>query len=180
MTSDRVVSDLMLPLWEEVLWRAHNLHAMECPREIRAVRLALHLPFEEKADGPQGADSVWAQHLAAPRASLPLDEEEAVLCASEAFNFYIGDGFLIPELKDESESSEDEQADSPSENNVGNGAMFVIGLQKLGDTIALFLQDWEVAKVASSCQKALDMLCQEFFEVERRRGWFGFLNDPVG
>ena len=42
MTSDRVVSDLMLPLWEEVLWpfldalgqcaSAHNRHAMECPK----------------------------------------------------------------------------------------------------------------------------------------------------
>ena len=38
---------------------AHNLHAMECPREVRAVRRALI------ADGPQGADSVWAQHPAA-------------------------------------------------------------------------------------------------------------------
>ena len=29
-------------------------------------------------------------------------------------------------------------------------------------------------KVALSCQKALDMLCQELHDVERRRGWFGF------
>ena len=37
---------------------------------------------------------------------------------------------------------------SPSENNVGNGALFVIGLHGSGDAIAHFLQDWEVAKVA--------------------------------
>ena len=63
---------------------------------------------------------------------------------------------------------------SSSENNVGNGALFVIGPHGTSDTIALFLQDWEVAKVALSCQKTLDMLCQEMHEVERRRGWFGF------
>ena len=63
---------------------------------------------------------------------------------------------------------------SSDENNVGNDALFVIGLHGSGDTIALFLQDWEVAKVALSCHIALDMLCQELYEVERRRGWFGF------
>ena len=73
MTSDRVVSDLMLPLWEEVsvafsgclgqCAAAHNFLAMvECPREVRAVWRALLLPFEGTADGPQGAGSVWAQH----------------------------------------------------------------------------------------------------------------------
>ena len=93
---------------------------------------------------------------------------------TEASNSYIGEGFLIPELKDGSEASKDEQADSSSENNAGNGAFFVIGLHRSGGAIALFLQDWEVAKVASSCRKALDMLCQEFHYVERRRGWFGF------
>ena len=60
-----------------------------------------------------------------------------------------------------------------SENNVGNGALFVIGLHGSGDAIALFLQDWEVAKVALSCHMAVDMR-QELCEVERRRGWFGF------
>ena len=29
---------------------------------------------------------------------------------------------------------------------MGNDALFVIGLHGSGDTIALFLQDWEVAK----------------------------------
>ena len=81
---------------------------------------------------------------------------------------------MVLELKDESEASEDEQADSSSENNVGNPALFVIGLHGSGDAIAHFLQDWEVAKVALSCHKAQDMLCQELYEVERRRGWFGF------
>ena len=93
---------------------------------------------------------------------------------SEAFNSHIGDGFLVPELKDGSEASKDEQADSSSENNVGNGALCVIELHRSGDGIALFLQDWGVTNVASSCHIALDMLCQELHDVERRRGWFGF------
>ena len=57
---------------------------------------------------------------------------------------------------------------------MGHDALFVIGLHGSGDTLALFLQDWEVAKVALSCHIDLDMLCQEYHEVERRRGWFGF------
>ena len=58
-------------------------------------------------------------------------------------------------------------------NNVGNDALSVIGLLGSGDTIALFLQD-SAAEVALSCHTALDMLCQEFFDVERRCGRFGF------
>ena len=60
------------------------------------------------------------------------------------------------------------------ENNVGNDALFVIGLHGSDDTIALFLRDWEVAKVALSCHISLDMLRQEMHEVERRFGWLGF------
>ena len=69
---------------------------------------------------------------------------------SEAFNSSIGDGFQVPELKGESETSKDEQADSLNENNVGNGALFVVGLHGSGDVIAHFLHDWEVAEVALS------------------------------
>ena len=54
------------------------------------------------------------------------------------------------------------------EDNVSNEALYVIGLHGSGDKISRFLQDWEVAKVALSCQKALDMLCQALYEVERR------------
>ena len=93
---------------------------------------------------------------------------------SGAFIYCNGDGFLVPELKDGSEASKDGQADSVSENNVGNGAVFVIGLHRSGDAIALFQQDWEVADAALSCHIAVDMLCQEMHDVERRRGWFGF------
>ena len=52
------------------------------------------------------------------------------------------------------------------ENNVGSDALFVIGLHGSGDTIALFLQDWEVAKVVSTCHTALDMLCQDYTKLK--------------
>ena len=186
MASDRVVSDLMLLLWKEVLWlfleclgqcaSTYNLYAVECPKEIPAVRRALLLPFGEQADGPQGAGSAGAQQPAAWRASLLLVQKEpACVPDSEAFNSFIGVGFPVPELKGESEASEDDQAD-----NVSNVALYVIGLHGSGDKISRYLQDWEEAKVAVSCPGALDMLCQELWKVERRRGWFGFLNKPVG
>ena len=71
-------------------------------------------------------------------------------------------------------ASKDEHANSSSENNVGNSALFVIGLHGSGDVTVHFLQDGEVAKVALSCHLALGVLCQEVYEVERRRGWFRF------
>ena len=79
----------------------------------------------------------------------------------------IGLHLMIEEGSSVSSSSSDEK-------NVGNDALFVVGQHGSGDTIALFLQNWEVAKVALSFQLALDMMCQELREVERRRGWFGF------
>ena len=112
--------------------------------------------------------------------SFSMQKKQAFVPDSEAFNSFIGDGFPVPELKGECEASEDEQADSSSENNVGDGALFVIGLHGSDDAIARFLQDWEVAKVALSCHTALDMPRQELYEVERRRGLVRFLNEPVG
>ena len=81
-----------------------------------------------------------------------IQKKPAIVPNSEAFNFYIGDGFLFPELKYGSEASNDKQADSSSEN-VGNGALFVIGLHGSGDVIAHVLQDVDVTKVTLSCQK---------------------------
>ena len=73
---------------------------------------------------------------------LLMQKKPTFVPDSEAFNSCIGDGFLVPELKDESDASKDEQADSSSENNVGDGALFVIGLHGSGCAIAHFLQDW--------------------------------------
>ena len=56
------------------------------------------------------------------------------------------------------------------EGNVCNDALHVIGLYGSGEHIALFLQDWELAKVALSCHMAL-MLCEEMHEA-----WRGLLS----
>ena len=59
--------------------------------------------------------------------------------------------------------SEDESVSSTASHkgNMRDGALHVIGLRGSGGKISLFLQDWELAKVALSCHMALDMLCQE-------------------
>ena len=122
MACDRMVSDLMLPLWEEVLWpfsgcmeqcaSTQNLSAVERPRKVRAVwraLLLLLLPSGEGANGPQGAESVWPSIRPHGELLLLLMQKKPTLVPeSEAFNSYIGDGFLIPELKDGSEASKDE------------------------------------------------------------------------
>ena len=84
--------------------------------------------------------------------SLLTQKKPASVPDSEAFNSFIGDG--VPELQGGSEASEDEQAD-----NVCNEALDVIGLHGSCDKISRYLKDWEVAKVALRCHKALDM-CQ--------------------
>ena len=55
---------------------------------------------------------------------------------SETFNSFVGDGFLIPEMKGGSEASEDDQAD-----NVSNEASYVVGLHASGEKISRYLQD---------------------------------------
>ena len=85
----------------------------------------------------------------------------------------IGLHIMIQENSGRSENGCCVSSSSSDENNVGNDALFVIGSHGSGDTIALFLQDC-VVQLALSCHMALDMMCQESSEVERRRGWFGF------
>ena len=156
MADDGIRSLGEKPIWEGV-WA--DLDAMDTVC-LRTVSMEWNWP--EKY-GPHGVLLFFL-----------IQKKPAIVPNSEAFNSFIGDGFQVPELKGESEASKDEQADSLSENNVGNGALFVIGLHGSGGVIAQFLQDWEVAKVALSCHIALDMLCQELHDVGRRRGWFGF------
>ena len=55
---------------------------------------------------------------------------------------------MIEENSGRSENGSSVSSSSSDENNVGNGALFVIGLHGSGDTVAFFLRDWEVAKVA--------------------------------
>ena len=95
---------------------AHKCHAMECPREIRAVRRALLLPSGGGAEGPQGAGSAGAQHPAAWRASLLFGSEEDGFRARQRGLQLFHRGFQ--ELKGGSEASDDVQADNVSNEGV--------------------------------------------------------------
>ena len=48
--------------------------------------------------------------------------------------------------------------------NVESLALSVMVQDQSGEKISLFLEDWELARVALSCHIALDMLCQEMPE----------------
>ena len=106
----------------------------------RSVRLShsMHLRKKEEAKRLDVVPLVWGTSGNGPSKS-PMWESEGV------------------------SGSEDESVSSSGsrEDNVGNEALHVIGLYWPGDKISLFLQDWELAKVALSCHIALDMLCQE-------------------
>ena len=72
-----------------------------------------------------------------------------------------------PRLESEGEAWSEDEGASPTasrEGNVGHDALHVIRLHGHGGKISLFLEDWELAKVASSCHIALDMLCQEIHD----------------
>ena len=90
--------------------------------------------------------SAISQESMGRMASFSVQMKPAFVPDSEAFNFFIGDGFRVPELKGGTEASDGDKAD-----NVSNEALNVIGLHGSGDKISLCLQDWEMAKVSLSC-----------------------------
>ena len=168
MTSDRVVSGLKLPSWEEVLWP--SLDAWDSVR-LRTTSTQWNVP---ERCGPYGElfffllkkEPMVLRELVRFGPSIPVEAVKA--CALVDLHM------MAEENSWRTDGGSSFSSNGSSENNVGSDALFVIGLHGSGDTIALFLQDWEVAEVALSCHIALDMLCQELYEVERRRGWFGF------
>ena len=50
---------------------------------------------------------------------------------------------------------------SVTSTNVGNLAVEVVGQNWSSEVISLFLEDWEVGRVAFSCHLSMDLLCQE-------------------
>ena len=106
---------------------------------------------------------------------LLLKQKKPPLPDSEAFSSFIGDGFPVPELKGECEASEDEQADSSSDNIVGKRRCMSLDCMDLvTKSHTTFLQDWEVAKVALSCHYSIGYAMPREIRSGRRRGWFGF------
>ena len=168
MTSDRVVSDLMLPLWEEVLWPF--LDAWDSVRPHTTSTQwnvpGRYGPYRELFFFLLKKELMFIRELVRFGTSIPV--EAVKVCA------LIGLRMMPEDNPWWSDSGSPVSSSSSSEDNVGIDALYVIGLHGSGDTIALFLQDWEVAKVSLSCHVALDMLCQEMHEVERRRGCFVF------
>ena len=129
---------------------AHNRHALGCPRRYGPYGELFF--FLLKKEPMVFRELVRLGPSIRPHGELLfllVQKKPAVVPDSEAFNSFIGDGFLVLELKGGSGASDDDQADNVS-NEDGSG-----------DKISRFLQDWEVAKVAMSCHIALDMLCQE-------------------
>ena len=104
MTSDRVVSDLMLPLWEEVLWPFLDAWDSSSSSFLKKESM---VPRELVRLGPS----------IRPHGELLfflMQKKPAFVPDSEAFNSFIWDGFLVPELKGGSEASEDDQTDNVS------------------------------------------------------------------
>ena len=173
MTWGRVGSGLIpdlsgKPLWEEVL--LPFLHAWENVR-LRTASSQWKVPGRYGPCGelfffPLKKEPRVLRELIRFGPSIPIDTVKA--CT------WIGLHMMAEENAWRWDSGSSVSSSSSCEDNVGDDALYVIVLHGSRDTLALSLQDWEVAKVALSCHMALDMLCQEMHEVERRRGWFGF------
>ena len=135
MISDGVVSGVMLPLWEEVLWPF--LDAWDsvrlCTTSSQWNVPGRYGPYGELFFFLSKKEPMVIRELARfwpsiwPHGELLfslIQKKPAFVPDSEAFNSFIGGGFLVPELKGGSEASDDVQAD-----NVGNEALYVIGVE---------------------------------------------------
>ena len=60
--------------------------------------------------------------------------------------------------------SEGTSSSEQREHNVESLALNAMGQDQSGGNMCLFLEDWELARVALSCHTALGMLCQEMHE----------------
>ena len=60
----------------------------------------------------------------------------------------------------EEERGEDASSVEYCEHNVDNVAIEVVGQHGTREVISLFLEDWEVGRVAISCRLSMDLLCQ--------------------
>ena len=99
----------MLPMLEEVLWPF--LDAWDSVR-LRTTTKQWNVPGRY---GPYGELFFLLVKEPMKLLLLLMQKKPTFVPDSKAFNSYIGDGFLVRELKDESGASKDEQADSSSE-----------------------------------------------------------------
>ena len=137
MTDDCVVSGLLLPLWEEVLW--HFLAAWDSVR-LRTASTHWNVPGRYRPYGELfffllKKEPRVLRELVRFGRSIPAEKVEA--CALISLHM------MAEENAWRSDSGSSVSSVSPDENNVGDDALHIIGLYGSGDTIALFLQDWQ-------------------------------------
>ena len=168
---------------------AHSLRGVERAREVRAAWRALVLPDSEGATMPGG--ETFSPFFTADIRTTLFSADVLKKCALRALQIIVeggrggedvchapglGDVWKMscpksPMWESEGEAWYEDVSFSSSvsrENNVCNEALHVIGFYGPGDKISLFLQDWELAKVALSCHMALDILYQEMHEAWSR------------
>ena len=122
MTSDRVVSDLMLPLWEEVFWPF--LDAWDSVR-IRTTSAQWNVPGRCEQYGELfffllTKEPMVLRELVRFGPSTPVEavKARALVCLH----------MMAEEDSWRTDSGSSSSSSSSSENNVGNGALFVVGL----------------------------------------------------
>ena len=103
---------------------------------------------------------------------LHLMAEENASVSSGSLSPRLGDTWRYgcpksPDWDSDVDSWTDSEGTSSSqlcEHNVESPALHIIGQNWSGEKISLFLEDWELARVALSCHIALDILCPEMHE----------------
>ena len=65
--------------------------------------------------------------------------------------------------------SEDASSSEYYEHNGDNLAIEVVGQNWSSEVISLFLEDWEVGRVALSCHLSMDLFCQEMRDACKER-----------
>ena len=164
MTCGRVGPDLIPDLWGKALWEEVLCHVLETWDSVRLRTASTQWNISGRY-GPHGElfffllkkePLAWAQHPSRNSESCAL----IGLRMTAEENAWRSVAFLRRQVA--------------RVKTTWVMARWLIGLRGSGDTITLFVQDWEVAKVVLSCHIALDVVCEDMHEVERRRGWFGF------
>ena len=125
---------LMLPLWEELLWPF--LDAWDSVR-LRTASTQWNVP---ERYGPYGELFFFL-----------LKKEPRVLSEKVKACALIGLHMMAEENAWRSDSGSSKSSHGSCEGNVGNDALHIIGLHGSSDTVSLFLQDCDVAKVALTC-----------------------------
>ena len=144
MTSPGVVSDLMLPLWEEVLWPF--LDAWDSVH-LRTTATQWNVPGRYGSYGELlffllKKEPMFFRELVRFGPSIPVQAVKA--CA------LVGLHMMAKAVSGRMDSGSSFSSSSSSENNVGNSVLFVIGPHGSGNVSALFLQDWEVPRIFRS------------------------------